>query len=102
MPVALVSSLAELKELRVIRLGHSEIDGMGLRKLAILSKVEKLGLECCPRIDDAALKELVAWKTLKYLDVQETKASPAGVAALAALVPGIQILSGPFQGNPGC
>ena len=77
----------------MLKLGHSEIDGAGLRKLAVLKKVEKLGLECCPRVDDAALRELAAWKTLKYLDVQETKTTPAGVAALEAELPGIQILS---------
>jgi hypothetical protein len=100
LPDALVSAIAELKELRTLKLGHSEIDGMGLRKLAVLVKVEKLGLECCPRVNDAALKELADWKSLKYLDVQETKVTPGAVAALEAAHPGIQILSGPFEGIP--
>jgi hypothetical protein len=93
LPETLVSAIAELKELRLLKLGHSEIDAVGLRKLAVLGKVEKLGLECCPRVDDAALRELAAWKNLKYLDVQETKVSPAGIAALHTAMPGIQILS---------
>jgi internalin A len=100
LPDALVSAIADLRELRTLRLGHSEIDGMGLRKLAVLGKVEKLGLEGCSRIDDAALKELAAWKSLKYLDVEETKATPGAVAALEAAHPGIQILSGPFEASP--
>jgi hypothetical protein len=93
LPDALISAIADLKGLRVLKLGHSEIDGTGLRKLAVLGKVEKLGLECCSRIDDGALKELAAWKALKYLDVQETKVTSAGVSALEAAMPGLQILS---------
>jgi hypothetical protein len=92
LPDALVSAIADLKELRILKLGHSEIDRVGLRRLAVLEKAEKLGLECCPRVDDTTLRELAAWKSLKYLDVQETKVTPAGVAALQAARPGIQIL----------
>jgi hypothetical protein len=93
LPEALVLAIADLKDLRVLKLGHSEIDSIGLRKLAVLERAEKLGLECCPRVDDAALRELAAWKKLKYLDVQETKVTPAGVEALQTERPGIQVLS---------
>ena len=95
MPRAL-SAIAALQGLRTLKLGHSDIDARGLRKLAVLEKAEKLGLECCPRVNDEAIAELAAWKSLKYLDVQETKVTRAGVAALQASRPGIQILSGPF------
>jgi Leucine-rich repeat (LRR) protein len=93
MPEALVSAIADLKELRTLKLGHSEIDATGLRKLAVLRKVEKLGLECCPRVDDAALRELAGWRSLRYLDVQETKVTTAGIAALQSALPAVQILS---------
>jgi hypothetical protein len=93
---SLVSAIAELKGLRVLKLGHSEIDERGLHQLAVLPKVEKLGLECCSRVGDETLKELAAWKALRYLDVQETKATQAGVAQLQAARPDLQILSGPF------
>jgi len=68
-----------------------------LRRLAVLEKVEKLELEGCRRIDDKALKELENWKALKFLDVQETGVSKAGVASLQAAKPGMQTLSGPFS-----
>jgi hypothetical protein len=93
---SLVSAMAELKGLRMLKLGHSEIDERGLHRLAVLPKVEKLGLECCPRVGDEALQELAAWKALRYLDVQETKATQAGVSRLQAARPDLQILSGPF------
>jgi internalin A len=98
MPDTLVAAISGLKELRVLKLGYSEIDASGLRRLAVLERVEKLGLECCPRVDDGGLKELAAWKSLKYLDVQETRATEAGIADLRAARPGIQILSGPSSG----
>ena len=95
--VRILLSVSELKELRVLKLGHSNISGEGLRALSTLSQVEKLGLEGCARVNDEAMKELAAWKSLKYLDVQETKVTPAGVASLQAAKPGIQILSGPVS-----
>jgi hypothetical protein len=46
-------------------------------------------------VDDQALAELAQWKSLKFLDVQETKITPQGVVALEKAKPGIVILSGP-------
>ena len=56
--------------------------------------MEKLGLQGCSRVDDAALAELAKWKSLKYLDVQETKVTEKGLAELRNARPGIKILSG--------
>ncbi len=94
---SVLSAIAALERLRTLKLGHSDIDAHGLQKLAVLEKAEKLGLEGCSRVNDEAMKELAAWKSLKYLDVQETKVTPAGVASLQAAKPGIQILSGPVS-----
>jgi len=91
-----VAAISELRQLRVLKLGYAEIDVRSLRKLAVLERLEKLGLECCPNVNDEALQLLAGWKNLKYLDVQETKATPAGIAALQAARPAMQILSGPF------
>jgi internalin A len=92
MQEALLKAIAELKELRVLKLGHSEVDADGLRILgASLGKVERLGLEGCPRIDDQAMKELAAWKSLKYLDVQDTKVTQSAVDSLK----NIKVLIGP-------
>lgn len=94
---AVLSGIAALQGLRTLKLGHSDVDARGLRKLAVLERTEKLGLECCPRVNDEAMQELAAWKSLKYLDVQETKVTQAAVASLQAAKPGIQILCGPFS-----
>jgi internalin A len=94
MPDETLKAMQELKDLRVLYLGFSDITPAGLRTLSSLSKVEKLGLQGCSRVDDSALAELAQWKSLKYLDVQETKATAKGLADLKSARPGIKILSG--------
>jgi hypothetical protein len=70
-----------------------------LRELASLDQVSKLALTGCPRVDDSALAELVKWKSLKYLDVQETSVTEQGVDRLEKTKPGIVILRGPSPPN---
>jgi internalin A len=90
----LVRAIAELKDLRVLKLGYSNITADGLRILSSLQQVERLGLEACPRIGDDAVAELANWKSLKYVDLQETKVTEKGVEALRRAKPGITILGG--------
>jgi Leucine-rich repeat (LRR) protein len=93
-PEETLKAIAELKDLRVLYLGFSAITTDGLRTLGSLDKVEKLGLQGCSRIDDAAVAELTKWKSLKYLDVQEAPVTEKGLAELRKAKPGIKILSG--------
>jgi internalin A len=93
-PEETLRAIAELSELRVLHLGYSAIAADGLRTLGTLEKIEKLGLQGCTRVDDAALAELAKWKNLKYLDVQETPATEKGLSMLRAARPGIKILTG--------
>jgi internalin A len=92
--------LSQLNELRVLKLAYSQITAEGLRILASLGKVEKLAVNGCPRVDDTALAELAKWKSLKYLDVQETKVTEPGVTVLRKARPEMSILSGPFPAAP--
>ena len=93
MPESMVRAMAELKDLRTLRLGYSSISGDGLKILSALEKVEKLGLEACARIDDSAAAELANWKGLKYVDLQETRVTAQGVEALRKAKPGLVILA---------
>ena len=88
-------AIAELKDLRVLKLGHSNITGPGLRILRVLDKVEKLGLEACPRIDDDAAAVLASWKNLRYLDLQDTQVTAQGVEMLRKAKPALVILANP-------
>ena len=93
-PEETLKALAGLTDLRVLYLGHSAITPDGLRVLSSLDKVERLGLQGCRRIDDSALSVLAGWKSLKYLDVQETEVTDKGLADLRKAKPDIKILSG--------
>jgi hypothetical protein len=91
-PQESLRAMAELKELRVLKLGYSSITGPGLRTLASLERVEKLGLEGCHRIDDSAAAELANWKGLKYLDLQDTSVTAKGLESLRSARPEVHIL----------
>jgi Leucine-rich repeat (LRR) protein len=93
-PEETLKAIEELKELRTVYLGYSAITSDGLRTLSSLEKVEKLGLQGCSRVDDAALAELARWKSLKYVDLQEDPVTEKGLAGLRKARPGIKIISG--------
>ena len=99
-PPKTVEALAELKNLRTLKLGFSGISAADLKTLTVLTNIEKLGLEECPRVDDAAVAELAHWKSLKYLDLQATHATPAAVDTLRKSKPGIVILFSPAPPAP--
>jgi hypothetical protein len=94
MPEETLKAFTELKSLRVLNLGFSQINVDGIRTLRSLEHVEKLGLQGCARIDDSALDELAKWKTLKYVDLQEDPVSEKALAALRHARPDIKTLSG--------
>ena len=93
-PEETLKAIAELSELRVLQLGYSAINADGLHILSALNKVEKLGLQGCSRVDDAALAELAGWKSLKYLDLQEDPVTEKGLEMLRSARPQMKILSG--------
>jgi internalin A len=97
MPQNTIQAIAELKNLRVLKLGYSGISAGDLKTLSALENVEKLGLEECPRVDDRAAAELANWKSLKYLDLQDTKVTSNGLEALRRAKPGLVILTTPVQ-----
>jgi Leucine-rich repeat (LRR) protein len=99
-PEETLKAIAELTELRVLHLGYSAINADGLRVLSSLDKIEKLGLQGCSRVDDAALAELAKWKSLKYLDVQEAPVTEKGLTMLKTAKPGIKVLSGGMPPTP--
>ena len=57
-PESALRAIAELKDLKVLKLGYSAIGADGLRILGTVATIEKLGLEGCRRVNDDALMEL--------------------------------------------
>jgi Leucine-rich repeat (LRR) protein len=94
-----LDALAELRNLRTLKLGYSGISSGDLKDLSTLQNVEKLGLEECSRVDDAAVALLAHWKSLKYVDLQATKITPEGVEMLRKARPGIQVLHTPASAD---
>lgn len=98
MAPALVDAIGELSHLRLLKLGHLNIDSDGLKALASkLGRVESLGLELCPRIDEASLAVLASWRSLKEVDLQETAVTVAALHNLQEARPDLRVLSGPFS-----
>jgi Leucine-rich repeat (LRR) protein len=93
LPDEVPRAIATLTELRTLKLGYSQIGAEGLRMLGALHKLQKLSLACCPRVGDEALAELAKWKSLRYLDVQETGVTAAAVEALRKARPDLTILA---------
>jgi Leucine-rich repeat (LRR) protein len=93
-PEDMLKAITELKDLRTLYLGFSSIAPDQLRTLAMLDKVEKLGLQGCERLNDNALAELAKWKGLKYVDLQETPVTEKGLAELRKAKPSLKIISG--------
>ncbi len=93
-PEETLKAMTGLKDLRMLYLGFSSITPDQLRTLAVLEKVEKLGLQGCNRVDDTALAELAKWKSLKYVDVQEAPVTERGLAELRTAKPSLKIISG--------
>jgi Leucine-rich repeat (LRR) protein len=95
MPQKTVDALAELRDLRKLKVGYSGISSSDLKELSKLQNVSRLGLEACPRIDDSAVAILTQWKSLQYVDLQATQITPQGVEMLRKAKPGLQILYTP-------
>jgi internalin A len=93
-PEETLKAIAGLADLRVLYLGFSAIDAAGIHTLSSLDHVERLGLQGCSRVSDAALAELIEWKGLKAVDLQETAVTEKGLEAFRRARPTVKVLSG--------
>jgi internalin A len=87
-----IEAIASLRQLRVLKLGHTKFPAKSFALLAKMPQIEQLGLEFCPEIDDEALQHLAAWKSLRRVDLYGTNVTAAGVAALREQRPDCQVL----------
>ena len=92
MSSSLPTAVSQLKDLRVLKLTYSEIDANGLQILSALPNLQKLLLNESEYVDDKAVAQLAQYPSLKYVDVQGTKVTQAGVTALQKAKPGINVL----------
>jgi Leucine-rich repeat (LRR) protein len=109
-----LDAVLTLKELRELRFSCTSI-GVGiegsrfatvsatdvslrwLERMKALSKLERLRLQGCARVNDEAVPALIALPSLTEIDLKGTSITEKGLAALKAANPKAKIYSGPWE-----
>jgi hypothetical protein len=109
-----LDAVLTLKNLRDLRLGCPSI-GVGiegarftevtvmtvtpkwLEQMKSLAKLERLALQGCKRIDDDAVRALIAMPSLREADLKGTSVTEKGVAAFRAARPAAVVYFGPWD-----
>ena len=109
-----LDAVLTLKDLRELRFGctskgigiegarfatvsTTDVSVRWLEKLKTLPKLERLKLQGCSRVDDAAIHALIALPSLRDVDLKGTSVTEKGLAALRAAKPKARIYSGPWD-----
>lgn len=96
-----LDTIATLKDLRHLRLNGVAVSPRGLERLKGLSKLERLDLQACIRINDDALPPLESLPALRILDVTAAAITEKGLQALRQAKPGIEVIATAFRpGQP--
>jgi internalin A len=109
-----LDAILTLKDLRELRFGCTSL-GVGregqryatvsvtsvtarwLERMKELSKLERLKLQGCDRVDDDAMKVLSTFPALKEVDLKGSAVTEAGVSVLKAAKPKIRVYYGPWE-----
>jgi Leucine-rich repeat (LRR) protein len=106
-----ILTLKELRELRLectgvgvgaegVRLAtvsNMNVSSRWLEKMKSLSKLERLKLQSCIRVDDDAMAALAALPSLREVDLKGTSVTETGIAALRSARPNLQVTFGPWE-----
>ncbi|HVW87648.1 MAG TPA: hypothetical protein VHB50_23335 [Bryobacteraceae bacterium] len=87
-----LEAIASVSDLRELHIGGTALSANGLKKLAALSKLERLSLQGCKRIGHDAEPVLAGFTNLRWLDVHDTGLSQEDIGALQKALPRCQIL----------
>jgi hypothetical protein len=87
-----IEAIASLKQLKVLKLGHTSFPLKSFAVLARMPAIERLGLEFCPEINDESIPYFVGWKSLRWVDLHGTKITGEGLASLRKQRPDLQVL----------
>ncbi|MEZ5352434.1 MAG: hypothetical protein R2762_07340 [Bryobacteraceae bacterium] len=109
-----LEALLTLKELRELRFGCTSL-GVGiegtrfatvsamsvtarwLEQMKAFSKLERLKLQGCDRVDDDAMHVLAAFPSLEWVDLKGTAVTEKGVEILRAAKPKIRVYTGAWE-----
>jgi hypothetical protein len=67
-----------------------------LEKMKSFTKLERLKLQGCDKVDDSAIPTLAAFSSLIELDLKGTAVTEKGLAALRAAKPKLKVMHGPW------
>jgi hypothetical protein len=70
-----------------------------LEQLKSLTSLERLKLQGCGRIDDAAVAALIAMPSLREVDLKGTAVTEKGLEMLRAAKPRAAVYIGPWEGK---
>ena len=87
-----MQAVAAVTELRELRLSGTAVTGRGLALLASLSKLERLNLQGCRKLQDDAAPVLSRFNHLKSLDLKDSTVTAEAVAKIRAALPTCEIL----------
>jgi hypothetical protein len=109
-----LEAILTLSQLRELRFGCTSI-GVGvegtrfatvsamsvtprwLEKMKVLTKLQRLKLQGCDRVDDEAVAILKTFPSLEEIDLKGTAVTEKGLAALRAARPRLRIFHGPWE-----
>jgi Leucine-rich repeat (LRR) protein len=89
-----LDAIATLQNLRCLRMNGSSVSPRGLEKLKGLSKLERLDLQGCKRLNDEAVNSLKSFPALRVVDVTGTAMTEKGIAALRQSKPECKVVVG--------
>lgn len=109
-----LDAILTLSQLQELRLGCTSI-GVGiegarfatvsmmdvnqrwLEKMKVLTRLRRLKLQGCERVDDAAVPALAAFANLEEIDLKGTSVTDAGIKKLMAAKPKLRVFKGPWE-----
>ena len=87
-----LEKLAGLQRLEKLDLSRTPVNEAGLRALHGLKHLRELRLALAKNIDDSAIPVLIAWKSLRVVNLEGTRVTADGVARMRAARPDLQWL----------
>jgi Leucine-rich repeat (LRR) protein len=92
-----LETIATLRELQHLRLNGLSISARGLNQLAGLTKLNRLDLQSCSRINDDAVPILKMFPALRVADLSAAAVSERGIAELRSARPNLRIIRSAFH-----
>ena len=92
-----LDAIATLKNLRSLRLNGEAVSARGLEKLKTLTRLERLDLQGCPRLNDDVVPILASLPALRIVDLTASKVTEQSLAALRKSKPQLQVIAASFR-----